>query len=56
MPELGEDLLKLYVKQCCPDIDIYVGWKKFFKAQVNRLVINLYSGCDSKCQRVAVFL
>ncbi|XP_007468593.1 PREDICTED: BTB/POZ domain-containing protein 8 isoform X2 [Lipotes vexillifer] len=27
--ELGEDLLKLYVKQCCPDIDIYVDGKSF---------------------------
>nr|XP_020015128.1 BTB/POZ domain-containing protein 8-like isoform X2 [Castor canadensis] len=27
--ELGEDLLKLYVKFCCPDIDIYVDGKNF---------------------------
>ncbi|XP_055258349.1 BTB/POZ domain-containing protein 8 isoform X3 [Moschus berezovskii] len=27
--ELGEDLLKLYVKHCCPDIDIYVDGKSF---------------------------
>ncbi|XP_077602247.1 BTB/POZ domain-containing protein 8 [Crocuta crocuta] len=27
--ELGEDLLKLYVRQCCPDIDIYVDGKSF---------------------------
>lgn len=27
--ELGEDLLKLYVKRCCPDIDIYVDGKSF---------------------------
>ncbi|KAI6052606.1 BTB/POZ domain-containing protein 8 isoform X1 [Marmota monax] len=27
--ELGEDLLKLYVKHCCPDIDIYVDGKRF---------------------------
>lgn len=27
--ELGEDLLKLYVKQCCPDIDICVGGQSF---------------------------
>ncbi|XP_063110270.1 BTB/POZ domain-containing protein 8 isoform X3 [Cavia porcellus] len=27
--ELGEDLLKLYVKHCCPDIDIYVDGKTF---------------------------
>ncbi|XP_062962495.1 BTB/POZ domain-containing protein 8 isoform X1 [Cynocephalus volans] len=27
--ELGEDLLKLYVKQCCPDIDVYVDGKRF---------------------------
>ncbi|XP_061042298.1 BTB/POZ domain-containing protein 8 isoform X1 [Eubalaena glacialis] len=27
--ELGEDLLKLYEKQCCPDIDIYVDGKSF---------------------------
>ncbi|XP_037354371.1 BTB/POZ domain-containing protein 8 [Talpa occidentalis] len=27
--ELGEDLLKLYVKPCCPDIDIYVDGKSF---------------------------
>ncbi|XP_006882538.1 PREDICTED: LOW QUALITY PROTEIN: BTB/POZ domain-containing protein 8 [Elephantulus edwardii] len=27
--ELGEDLLKLYVNQCCPDIDIYVDGKSF---------------------------
>ncbi|XP_076976396.1 BTB/POZ domain-containing protein 8 isoform X2 [Tamandua tetradactyla] len=27
--ELGEDLLKLYMKHCCPDIDIYVDGKSF---------------------------
>ncbi|XP_047375802.1 BTB/POZ domain-containing protein 8 isoform X2 [Sciurus carolinensis] len=27
--ELGEDLLKLYVKHCCPDIDIYVDGRSF---------------------------
>ncbi|XP_004841334.1 uncharacterized protein KIAA1107 homolog isoform X3 [Heterocephalus glaber] len=27
--ELGEDLLKLYVKCCCPDTDIYVDGKSF---------------------------
>uniref|UniRef100_A0A2K5N5H0 BTB domain containing 8 n=1 Tax=Cercocebus atys TaxID=9531 RepID=A0A2K5N5H0_CERAT len=27
--ELGEDLLKLYVKPCCPDIDIFVDGKRF---------------------------
>nr|KAF6443185.1 BTB domain containing 8 [Molossus molossus] len=27
--ELGEDILKLYVKQLCPDIDIYVDGKSF---------------------------
>ncbi|XP_069863748.1 BTB/POZ domain-containing protein 8 isoform X2 [Dipodomys merriami] len=27
--ELGEDLLKLYVKHYCPDIDIYVDGKRF---------------------------
>ncbi|KAF6344093.1 BTB domain containing 8 [Rhinolophus ferrumequinum] len=27
--ELGEDLLQLYVKHCCPDIDIYVDGKSF---------------------------
>ncbi|XP_054448103.1 BTB/POZ domain-containing protein 8 [Pteronotus mesoamericanus] len=27
--ELGEDLLKLYVKHCCPDTDIYVDGKSF---------------------------
>ncbi|XP_008066466.1 BTB/POZ domain-containing protein 8 [Carlito syrichta] len=27
--ELGEDLLKLYVKPCCPDIDIFVDGKHF---------------------------
>ncbi|XP_029416349.1 AP2-interacting clathrin-endocytosis protein isoform X2 [Nannospalax galili] len=27
--ELGEELLKLYVKCCCPDIDIYVDGKTF---------------------------
>ncbi|KAF4021591.1 hypothetical protein G4228_013384 [Cervus hanglu yarkandensis] len=27
--ELGEDLLKLYVQHCCPDIDIYVDGKSF---------------------------
>ncbi|KAF6109312.1 KIAA1107 [Phyllostomus discolor] len=27
--ELGEDLLKLYVKHCCPDIDFYVDGKSF---------------------------
>lgn len=27
--ELGEDLLKLYVNQCCPDIDICVDGKNF---------------------------
>ncbi|XP_012585511.1 PREDICTED: BTB/POZ domain-containing protein 8 [Condylura cristata] len=27
--ELGEDLLKLYMKPCCPDIDIYVDGKSF---------------------------
>lgn len=27
--ELGEDLLKLYVKQCCPDIGICVDGQSF---------------------------
>ena len=27
--ELGEDFLKLYMKHCCPDIDIYVDGKSF---------------------------
>lgn len=27
--DLGEDLLKLYLKHCCPDIDIYIDGKKF---------------------------
>ncbi|XP_005385113.1 PREDICTED: uncharacterized protein KIAA1107 homolog isoform X2 [Chinchilla lanigera] len=38
--ELGEDLLKLYVQRCCPDIDIYVDGKTF---QVHRAILSARS-------------
>ncbi|CAO2639039.1 BTB/POZ domain-containing protein 8 [Lemmus lemmus] len=39
--ELGEDLLKLYVKQCCPDIDICVGGQSF---RAHRAILSARSG------------
>ncbi|KAL6055277.1 hypothetical protein STEG23_002457 [Scotinomys teguina] len=39
--ELGEDLLKLYVKQCCPDIDICVDGKSF---RAHRAILSARSG------------
>ncbi|XP_073932586.1 BTB/POZ domain-containing protein 8 isoform X3 [Castor canadensis] len=39
--ELGEDLLKLYVKFCCPDIDIYVDGKNFKAHSINHVEMNV---------------
>ncbi|KFO24473.1 BTB/POZ domain-containing protein 8 [Fukomys damarensis] len=39
--ELGEDLLKLYVKRCCPDIDIYVDGKSFKAHSINHVEMNV---------------
>ncbi|KAL1791022.1 BTB POZ containing [Sigmodon hispidus] len=39
--ELGEDLLKLYVKQCCPDIDICVDGKSL---RAHRAILSARSG------------
>uniref|UniRef100_A0A8C2N405 BTB/POZ domain-containing protein 8 n=1 Tax=Cricetulus griseus TaxID=10029 RepID=A0A8C2N405_CRIGR len=39
--ELGEDLLKLYVNQCCPDIDICVDGKNF---RAHRAILSARSG------------
>ncbi|XP_077928889.1 BTB/POZ domain-containing protein 8 isoform X3 [Halichoerus grypus] len=39
--ELGEDLLKLYVKHCCPDIDIYVDGKSFKAHSINHVEMNV---------------
>ncbi|XP_027426260.2 BTB/POZ domain-containing protein 8 isoform X3 [Zalophus californianus] len=39
--ELGEDLLKLYVKHYCPDIDIYVDGKSFKAHSRNHVEMNV---------------
>ncbi|XP_069934144.1 BTB/POZ domain-containing protein 8 isoform X2 [Oryctolagus cuniculus] len=39
--ELGEDLLKLYLKHCCPDIDIYVDGKNFKAHSINYVEMNI---------------
>ncbi|XP_076403047.1 BTB/POZ domain-containing protein 8 isoform X2 [Peromyscus maniculatus bairdii] len=39
--ELGEDLLKLYMKQCCPDIDICADGKSF---RAHRAILSARSG------------
>ncbi|XP_040589391.1 BTB/POZ domain-containing protein 8 isoform X2 [Mesocricetus auratus] len=39
--ELGEDLLKLYVNQCCPDIDICVDGKSFRAHSITHAEINV---------------
>ncbi|XP_004619984.2 BTB/POZ domain-containing protein 8 isoform X1 [Sorex araneus] len=59
--ELGEDLLKLYLKQCCPDINIYVDGKSF---KAHRAILSarshyfaaMLSGCwaESSQENVAL--
>ncbi|XP_052591640.1 BTB/POZ domain-containing protein 8 isoform X2 [Peromyscus californicus insignis] len=39
--ELGEDLLKLYVKQCCPDINICVDGKSFRAHSITHVEMNV---------------
>ncbi|KAM6167522.1 BTB/POZ domain-containing protein 8 [Erethizon dorsatum] len=59
--ELGEDLLKLYVKHCCPDIDIYVDGKSF---KVHRAILSarssyfaaMLSGCWAESSQEYIIL
>nr|XP_026258904.1 BTB/POZ domain-containing protein 8 [Urocitellus parryii] len=59
--ELGEDLLKLYVKHCCPDIDIYVDGKRF---KAHRAILSarssyfaaMLSGCWAESSREYITL
>ncbi|XP_029801663.1 AP2-interacting clathrin-endocytosis protein [Suricata suricatta] len=59
--ELGEDLLKLYVKQCCPDIDIYVDGKTF---KAHRAILSarssyfaaMLSGCWAESSQKCITL
>ncbi|ELK06338.1 BTB/POZ domain-containing protein 8 [Pteropus alecto] len=59
--ELGEDLLKLYVKHCCPDIDIYVDGKSF---KTHRAILSarssyfaaMLSGCWAESSQECITL
>uniref|UniRef100_A0A452R685 BTB/POZ domain-containing protein 8 n=1 Tax=Ursus americanus TaxID=9643 RepID=A0A452R685_URSAM len=59
--ELGEDLLKLYVKHCCPDIDIYVDGKSF---KAHRAILSarssyfaaMLSGCWAESSQEYIIL
>ncbi|XP_049474377.1 BTB/POZ domain-containing protein 8 isoform X2 [Panthera uncia] len=59
--ELGEDLLKLYVKHCCPDIDIYVDGKNF---KAHRAILSarssyfaaMLSGCWAESSQKCITL
>ncbi|XP_065764865.1 BTB/POZ domain-containing protein 8 isoform X2 [Muntiacus reevesi] len=59
--ELGEDLLKLYVKHCCPDIDIYVDGKSF---KAHRAILSarssyfaaMLSGCWAESSQECITL
>ncbi|XP_064138356.1 BTB/POZ domain-containing protein 8 isoform X4 [Loxodonta africana] len=59
--ELGEDLLKLYVNQCCPDIDIYVDGKSF---KAHRAILSarssyfaaMLSGCWAESSQECITL
>ncbi|XP_058394491.1 BTB/POZ domain-containing protein 8 isoform X2 [Diceros bicornis minor] len=59
--ELGEDLLKLYLRHCCPDIDIYVDGKSF---KAHRAILSarssyfaaMLSGCWSESSQEHITL
>ncbi|XP_042636243.1 BTB/POZ domain-containing protein 8 [Orycteropus afer afer] len=59
--ELGEDLLKLYVNHCCPDIDIYVDGKSF---KAHRAILSarssyfaaMLSGCWAESSQECITL
>uniref|UniRef100_A0A8C3WER2 BTB/POZ domain-containing protein 8 n=1 Tax=Catagonus wagneri TaxID=51154 RepID=A0A8C3WER2_9CETA len=59
--ELGEDLLKLYQKRCCPDIDIYVDGKSF---KAHRAILSarssyfaaMLSGCWAESSQECITL
>ncbi|XP_024421306.3 BTB/POZ domain-containing protein 8 isoform X2 [Desmodus rotundus] len=59
--ELGEDLLKLYVKHCCPDVDIYVDGKSF---KTHRAILSarssyfaaMLSGCWAESSQEYILL
>ncbi|XP_006831119.1 PREDICTED: BTB/POZ domain-containing protein 8 [Chrysochloris asiatica] len=59
--ELGEDILKLYVNHCCPDIDIYVDGKRF---KAHRAILSarssyfaaMLSGCWAESSQECITL
>ncbi|KAM9689292.1 BTB/POZ domain-containing protein 8 isoform 1-T1 [Trichechus inunguis] len=59
--ELGEDLLKLYMNHCCPDIDIYVDGKSF---KAHRAILSarssyfaaMLSGCWAESSQECITL
>ncbi|KAM6217489.1 BTB/POZ domain-containing protein 8 isoform 2-T2 [Rhynchocyon petersi] len=59
--ELGEDFLKLYMNQCCPDIDIYVDGKNF---KAHRAILSarssyfaaMLSGCWAESSQKCITL